>query len=68
MYGNVDAELLWLRLLAKYLVEEYNLKRSKAYSSVFFTNDKKGMLELVMLVHVEDVFMSGRLETLKKNK
>ena len=32
MYGNVDAALLWLRLLAKYLVNECNLKRTKADS------------------------------------
>ena len=30
MYENVDAALLWLRLLAKYLFNEFNLKRSKA--------------------------------------
>ena len=32
MYGNVDADILWLRLLDKYLVNECNLKRSKADS------------------------------------
>ena len=29
MYGNVEAALLWLRLLDKYLVNECNLKSSK---------------------------------------
>ena len=29
MYGNVEAALLRLSLLAKYLVNEFNLKRSK---------------------------------------
>ena len=32
IYGNVDAELLWLRLFAKYLVNKCNLKRSKSDS------------------------------------
>ena len=32
MYGNVDAALLWIRLLATYLVNECNLKRTKADS------------------------------------
>ena len=32
MYGNVDAALLWLRLLDKYLVNECNLKSIKAES------------------------------------
>ena len=36
MYGNVDAEILWLRLLAKYLVKKCNLKRSKEDSYIFF--------------------------------
>ena len=34
-YGNVDAALLWLRLVAKYLVKECNLKRSKADLCIF---------------------------------
>ena len=32
MYVNVYTALLWLRLLAKYLVDKFNLKRSKADS------------------------------------
>ena len=32
MYGNVDADLLWLILLSKYLINECNPKRSKAES------------------------------------
>ena len=36
MYGNVDAALLWIRLLAKYLVKECNLKKRKADSCIFF--------------------------------
>ena len=32
MYGNIDAALLWLRLLAKYLVKKCNLKISRADS------------------------------------
>ena len=35
MYGNVDAALFLLRLLAKYLVNKFNLKRSKADSCFF---------------------------------
>ena len=36
MGGNVDADLLWLRLLAESLVNELNPKISKADSSIFF--------------------------------
>ena len=68
MYGNVDAALLWLRLLAEYLVNECNLKRSNADSCIFFQKDEKGNLELVMSVHVDDVFMAVKLETLKDIK
>ena len=32
MYRNVDAALLWLRLLDKYLIDECKLKRSKVDS------------------------------------
>ena len=32
MYVNVDECILWLRMLAKYLTNEYNLKISKSKS------------------------------------
>ena len=65
MYGNVDAALLWLRLLAKYLVNECNLKKSKAESFISFKKDEKGKLELVMSVHVDGVFVACKPESLK---
>ena len=65
MYRNVDAALLWLRLLAKYLVKKCNLKRSKDNSFIFFRKYEKGKLELVMSVHVDDAFMDGNPEKLK---
>ena len=65
MYGNVDAVLLWLRLLAEYLVNEFNVKMSKAESFIFFRKDEKFKLDIVMSVHVDDVFMAGKSETLE---
>ena len=65
MYGNIESELLWLRLLAKYLVNECNLNRSKADSCIFFRKDEKGKLELLMSAHMDDVFVAGKAETLK---
>ena len=65
MYRNGDAALIWIRLLYKYLVNECSLNRSKAYSCIFFWKDEKGKLELVMSVHVDDIFMADKLETLK---
>ena len=59
MYGNVDAELLWIRLLAKYLVNECNLKRIKADSFILFRKYEKEKLELVMSVQVDGVFVAG---------
>ena len=67
MYGNFYAELLWLRILDNYLVDECNLKRIKADSCIFFRKYEKGKLELVMSVHEDGVFMSGKPETLKVN-
>ena len=64
MYGNIDAALLWLILLAKNLVNEFNLKSSKANSSIFFRTDEKGKLKLLMSVHVNDVLTAGKTETL----
>ena len=60
MYGNVDAALLWLRLLAEYLVNECNLKMSKADSCISYRKDEKWKLELVMSVHVDNLFMAGK--------
>ena len=68
MYGNVDAKLLWLRLLAKYFVNECNLKRIKADSCILFRKYEKGKLEIVMSVHVEDTFMDYNPEILKDIK
>ena len=65
MYRNVDAVPLWIRLLAKYLVNKCNIKSSKGDSCILFRKDEKGKLELVMSVHVDDVFMAGKPETLK---
>ena len=68
MHRNVYAEILWLILLDKYLVNECNLKMSRTYSSIFFKKDYKGRLELVMLVDLDYVFIAGKLETWKKAK
>ena len=68
MYVNVDVGLLWLRLLSKYLIHLYNLKSIKADSCIFYNKDDEGKLELVMSVHVDDVFMAGNLDTLKNIK
>ena len=65
MYGNVDAALLWLILLAEYVINEWNPKRIKNDSCIFFWKDEKGNLELVMLVHVDDAFLGGKPEMLK---
>ena len=68
MYGNVDAALLWLRLIAKYLVNECNMVRSKACYCIFCRKDEDGKFELGMSVHVNNVFMAGNSETLEKIK
>ena len=68
MYGNVNIYLLWLRLLDKYSFNECNLKRSKADSCIFYKKYDNGELELVMSVHVDNVFMEGNPETLDKIK
>ena len=60
MYGNVDTALLWIGLLEKYLVNRWNLKRSKADSCILFRKYEKGKLEIVMSVHMDDVFMAGK--------
>ena len=68
MYGDVESALLWLRLFDKYFVNECNLKSRKDNSCIFFNKYYKGKLELVMLFHVDDVFMSGNPETLNNIK
>ena len=66
MYRNLGAALLWLIPLAKYVIDEYNLKRSKADSCIFYKKDDNGKLELMISVHVERHFMARNLETLDK--
>ena len=64
MYGNVDSAILWLILLAKYLVNECNLRMSKAESCILFRKYEKNNLKLVMSVHVDDVSMAVNPEVL----
>ena len=48
------------KTVGKYLVNECNLKRSKADSCILFRKYEKGKLEIVMSVHMDDVFMAGK--------
>ena len=57
IYGNVDASLLWLRLLAKYLINVRKLKISKTDSYIIYKKYDDRKLELMMSVHVDNVFM-----------
>ena len=59
MYGNLHAVLLWLKLLAKYLIKKCNLKISKADSYIFYKKFDDGKLEIVMSVNVDNVFLEG---------
>ena len=68
MYGNVDSDILWFRLLAKYLIKKLNMPRSQEDSYIFHKKDDKGKVELVMSMHVDDVFMAVKSETLEKLK
>ena len=68
MYGNLDAALLWLKMIAKYLINECKLKIIKSNSFIFYHKYDDGELELMMSVHVDDVFVSGKWDTLEKIK
>ena len=68
MYGNVDAGILCLILLDNYLVNKCNIKRIKADSCIFFKKYGKGKLELIMSVHLDDVFMDSKPDTLNNTK
>ena len=68
MYGTTYEDLLWLRLLAKYLIQEINMPISKSYYWIFYKKDQDGKLELGIPIHIDDVFMSGIPETLEKIK
>ena len=62
MYGNAEADLIWLRLLDKYLVNKCNLKRTKDKSCILYRKDNNGRLELMMSVQVDDVSIAGNPE------
>ena len=64
VYGNVDAYLLWLILMAKCLINECNMTRSKSNSCIFYKKDYNGKLEFMMSIREDDMFMVGRLEIL----
>ena len=68
MYGNLDAALLWLSILAKYLINKWNMTRIQAGSWIFDNKYDEVKLELVMSIHVDDVFMEGGPETLENLK
>ena len=64
IYGNLYATLLWLRLLAWYLINQCNMKIIHAYSCIFYKKYDEGRLDLV----VYNLFMEGRMETLENIK
>ena len=64
IYGNVDAALLWLRLLDKYLIKECDMTRIQADYLIFYKKYDRGKLKIVMSINVDYIFMTGRLETL----
>ena len=68
MYGNVYVDLLWLIMLAKYLIKERNMTRSKQILAFYKKKDDDGKLELVMSVYLDDSFMEGRPYTIEKIK
>ena len=65
MYGNVDAAILWLRLISKYLMNVCNKTRSNTDYCIFYKKYDNGQLELVMYVLVDNSFMPGRPEILE---
>ena len=68
MYRNLDAALLWLRLLAKYLIKDCDMKISQSDLCILFNKYHQAKLELIMSVHVYDIFMTGRKDNFKKLK
>ena len=68
MYGNMNADILWLILLSQYLVKECDMTRIQADSFIFYQKDYGGKLNLMMSVHVDNVFMAGMPETLENIK
>ena len=68
MYGNMNADILWLILLSQYLVKECDMTRIQADSFIFYQKDYGGKLNLMMSVHVDNVFMAGIPETLENIK
>ena len=66
MYGNFDAALSWL--LEIYLIKECNITRIKSDSCLFCNKDDNGKLELVVYVHISNVFMAVWPDTLDKLK
>ena len=68
MHGNVDTALLQLRLLSKYLIKEYGMRRRQEDSYIFYNKYDGGKLELMMSVHVDNVVMLVRPEILESIK
>ena len=68
MYGNVDAALLWLIILDKYLIKECNMTRIQAEYLILYNKDDGGKLDVVMSINVDCILMTGRLETLENIK
>ena len=68
MCGNVDAALLWLRLLDKYSTKECDMTKIQSEFCIFYRKYDGVKLDIVMSVYIDDVFMSGIPETPEKIK
>ncbi|KAI2494658.1 hypothetical protein MHU86_19887 [Fragilaria crotonensis] len=68
MYGGVDVPRLFMKTLFRYLTQVMKMIQSLVDPCLYYWKNTAGEVTLMAVVHVDDVLLAGKKETIEKFK
>ena len=68
MYGGVDVPRLFMKTLFRYLTQVMKMIQSMVDPCLYYWKNEAGEVMLMAVVHVDDVLLAGKKETIEKFK
>ncbi|KAI2503386.1 GAG-pre-integrase domain [Fragilaria crotonensis] len=68
MYGGVDVPRLFMKTLFRYLTQVMKMIQSLVDPCLYYWKNTSGEVTLMAVVHVDDVLLAGKKETIEKFK
>jgi hypothetical protein len=68
MYGGVDVPRLFMKTLFRYLTQVMKMIQSLVDPCLYYWKNAEGEVMLMAVVHVDDVLLAGKKETIEKFK